>query len=206
MRSLAKRLDRPLVIDADGLNAFSEEEGLIAMLKDRRAATILTPHPGEAARLLGCSVAEVNRDRVSSARSLADRSGAVILLKGAASVIAEPGGRVWINPTGGPALATGGTGDVLTGVTAAFLAQGVEAGRAAALAAYVHGAGADRLSREKGEGGVLASEIADALPTTIMELRRETRAPGRRFSDEADLEGESRERDGCALLLPFPGT
>ncbi len=206
MRSLAKRLDRPLVIDADGLNAFSEEEGLIAMLKDRRAATILTPHPGEAARLLGCSVAEVNRDRVSSARSLAERSGAVILLKGAASVIAEPAGRVWINPTGGPALATGGTGDVLTGVAAAFLAQGVDAGRAAALAAYVHGAGADRLSREKGEGGVLASEIADALPTTIMELRRETRAPGRQFSNEAELEGESRERDGCALLLPFPGT
>ena len=206
MRSLAKRLDRPLVIDADGLNAFSEEEGLIAMLKGRSAATILTPHPGEAARLLGCSGAEVNRDRVGSARALAEKSGAVVLLKGAASVIAEPTGRVWINPTGGPALAAGGTGDVLTGVTAAFLAQGAEAGRAAALAAYVHGAAADGLSRVMGEAGILASEVAEALPSTIMQLRRESRASGRRFGKAGGREEESRERDGCALLLPFPGT
>jgi NAD(P)H-hydrate epimerase len=168
MRALAKRVDRPLVIDADGLYALREDLGVLA---GREAPTVLTPHPGEAATLLGCQAAEINRDRVAAARSLADRTGAVVLLKGAATVAAGPGGRVIVNPTGGPALAAGGTGDVLLGMVGAYLAQGLPALIAAALAAWVHGAAADRLAREIGISGVMASQIADRVPEAVDELR-----------------------------------
>jgi NAD(P)H-hydrate epimerase len=111
--SLAKRLEIPLVVDADGLYPFAREPD---WLRERQAPTVVTPHPGEAAALLGIETSEVNRDRPASARELAKRLGSVVALKGAASVIAAPDGRIAINPTGGPALATGGTGDVLLGM------------------------------------------------------------------------------------------
>jgi NAD(P)H-hydrate epimerase len=168
MRALAKRLERPLVIDADGLFAMSEAP---AALAGREAATILTPHPGEAANLLGCSAAEVNRDRVKAARSLAETTGAVVLLKGAATIAASPEGRIIVNPTGGPALAAGGSGDVLLGLVAAYLGQGLPALEAAALAAWVHGAAADRLGSEVGAAGVMASDVADRVPAVVAELR-----------------------------------
>ena len=169
MRALAKRLERPLVIDADALFALSEEP---QALSARAAPTVLTPHPGEAALLLGCRPDEVNRDRIGAARSLAATTGAVVLLKGAASVTASPGGHVIVNPTGGPALAAGGTGDVLLGLVAGYLAQGVPALEAAGLAAWVHGDAADRLAAASGEAGILASEIADAVPAAVAALRR----------------------------------
>ncbi len=169
MRALAKRLERPLVIDADALFALSEEP---QALSARAAPTVLTPHPGEAALLLGCRPDEVNRDRIGAARSLAATTGAVVLLKGAASVTASPEGHVIVNPTGGPALAAGGTGDVLLGLVAGYLAQGVPALEAAGLAAWVHGDAADRLAAASGEAGILASEIADAVPAAVAALRR----------------------------------
>ena len=98
LRALAKRLECPLVIDADGLQAFAAEP---AMLRARSAPTVLTPHPGEAARLLGTNAAAVNRDRIGAARALADATGAVTLLKGAATIVVEPEGRTIVNPTGG---------------------------------------------------------------------------------------------------------
>jgi NAD(P)H-hydrate epimerase len=200
IRALARRLEQPLVIDADGIFAFAGEPDL---LKARRAPTILTPHPGEAARMLGSSAAALNRDRPGAARALARSTGAVVLLKGAATVTAEPGGEVVVNPTGGPALGSGGTGDVLTGMVAAYLAQGLAPLEAAALAAWVHGAAADRLSRELGGAGLLAGELAAEVPAAMEELRGGVEGRSRGFSERAGggelLEGYP------ALVLPFPG-
>jgi NAD(P)H-hydrate epimerase len=167
VRNVTRALAGPLVLDADGLVAF---EGALAELRGRRAATILTPHPGEAALLLGSTPAEVNRDRLGAARRLAAETGALVALKGAATVVAEPGGRVAVNPTGGPALASGGTGDVLTGVIAGLLAQGAASLDAAVLGVFVHGAAADRLAAQRGPVGVLAGEVAGALPDALRAL------------------------------------
>jgi ADP-dependent NAD(P)H-hydrate dehydratase / NAD(P)H-hydrate epimerase len=168
VRAVAKRLEVPLALDADGLLAFKQD---LALLTARRAPTLLTPHPGEAAELLGCSAAEVNRDRPAAARRLAVRSGAVVLLKGPASVTATVTGASVVNPTGGPNLAAGGTGDVLLGMVTGLLAQGCTAEDAAALAAYVHGAAADALAQERGNAGLLASELAARVPETLAALR-----------------------------------
>ncbi len=167
---LARAFAAPLVLDADALFAF---QGQLGLLRERTAATVLTPHPGEAATLLGCSAAEVNRDRVGAARELAKSSGAVALLKGPASLIARPDGQLIVNPTGGPLLAAGGTGDVLAGMVGGFLAQGVDAFAATALAAFVHGAAGDALAARFGAVGALASELAAALPETLKALSLE---------------------------------
>jgi NAD(P)H-hydrate epimerase len=164
-----KRLAKPLVLDADGLNAF---EGRPEELR----ASVITPHPGEAARLLGISSAEIQADRLGAAKRLVEVTGAVVLLKGAGTVIAGPEGPPLINPTGGPALAAGGSGDVLTGVVAAFLAQGLPAREAAGLGAFVHGLAADRATAgitggaAVGRAGLLAGELADALPEALAAL------------------------------------
>ncbi len=167
-RSLAKRLEKPLAVDADGLFAFADDPGL---LRARGAATVLTPHPGEAGRLLGLSAQQVNADRPAAARRLAAESGAVVLLKGAASAIADPEGRLILNPTGGPELGTGGTGDVLLGMVTGLLAQGLAPFEAAALAAYVHGMAGDRLSLRGGRSGLLAGEVAGEVRHAVEALR-----------------------------------
>jgi NAD(P)H-hydrate epimerase len=169
VRRLVGALDTPLVLDADGLNALG---GALSVLKGRRGPSILTPHPGEAARLMGLTAAEVNRDRVGAARALARESGAVVVLKGAATLIASPEGRIVVNATGGPVLATGGTGDVLTGVVAGLLAQGLTPLVAAALGVYLHGFAGDRLAARVGPSGVLAGEVARELPRAAQALRR----------------------------------
>jgi NAD(P)H-hydrate epimerase len=168
-RDFALRCPRPLVIDADGLFPFAGAAR--TSLRTRPAATVLTPHPGEAARLLGVSAAAINRDRVGAARRLAAETGAVVVLKGAATVIASPEGRVAVNPTGGPVLGSGGTGDVLTGVVAGLLGMGCEPFEAAALGAWLHGSAGDRLAARRGRAGVLASEIAAELPAACEALR-----------------------------------
>lgn len=170
LQGLARGVEVPLVIDADGLNAFA---GSVALLRNRPAGTVLTPHPGEAARLLESDAQAVNRDRVGAARELARVSGAVILLKGPGTVVARPDGRAIINPTGGPNLATAGSGDVLTGLVAALLARDMEAGDAAALGAYVHGLAGDRIALRRGQAGMLAGELAEELPGAVQELREE---------------------------------
>ena len=185
VHELALRCARPLVLDADGLFSFAGTA--LAALKARKAATILTPHPGEAARLLGVTAAEINRDRVGAARRIASEAGSVVVLKGAATVIAGPQGRIAINPTGSSALGSGGTGDVLTGVVAGLLAQRVPPFEAAALAAWLHGFSGDRLAARRGRSGLLASEIAAALPEACEALRGIPSHPER-----------------SALALPFP--
>jgi len=193
VRSLVASIDRPLVVDADGLNALVGE---LARVRRRNAPTILTPHPGEAARLLETGTAELNADRIASARRLASVSGAVVLLKGAGSVVAEPGGRVLVVPTGGPALSSGGTGDVLTGIVAALLAAGLDPFEAAGLAAWWHGAAADGLPQSTLGFGLLASELADALPAAARALRAAV-------DEGEDGDGSSR-RDGLSLRFPGP--
>jgi NAD(P)H-hydrate epimerase len=168
VQAVVEATDRPLVLDADGLNCLA---GQPERLRARRGATILTPHPGEAARWLDVGPGEVNADRVGAARRLADATGAVVLLKGAGTVVAAPDGATIVNPTGGPTLGTGGTGDVLTGLCAGLLAQGLGVADAAALAAFVHGAAGDRLAATRGESGVLAGEIAREIPATLDALR-----------------------------------
>jgi ADP-dependent NAD(P)H-hydrate dehydratase / NAD(P)H-hydrate epimerase len=143
----------PLVLDADGLNLLATEPRRFDGL-----AAVLTPHPGEAARLLDCSVVAVERDRFAAARTLAKRYGAVAVLKGAGSLIADPDGRLDVCPWGNPGMASGGTGDLLTGVIAALLAQGCTAWQAACLGVGLHARAGDRAARA-GERGLLASDL-----------------------------------------------
>lgn len=174
VREFAARCPKPLVLDADGLFPFV---GSKLALKRRDAPIIVTPHPGEAARLLGVTAAEINRDRVGAARRLATEAGAVVVLKGAATVIAAPDGRTALNPTGGPVLGSGGTGDVLCGVLAGLLGQGVPAFEAAALGAWLHGRAGERVAARRGRSGVLAGEIAEEIPETCEALRAVAAAP-----------------------------
>jgi NAD(P)H-hydrate epimerase len=172
--AVAKRLERPLALDADALYAYAGEPQRLA---SRPAPTVLTPHPGEAAALLASNPAEINCDRLGAARELAARSRCVVILKGAATVSAAPDGRAFVNPTGGPALASGGTGDVLLGMLTGYLAQGVESFEAAALAAFVHGAAADRIAQRTGPAGLLAGDLVIELPETAQRLREAARQP-----------------------------
>src|SRR5690606_2361839 len=139
-------------------------------LRERTAPTLLTPHPGELARLLATTVAAVESDRLAAARDAARRSGATVLLKGHLSVVADPGGSLAVNPTGNPGLASGGAGDVLTGLVAALLAQRLAPYDAACLGAYLHGLAADLLMERGGGVAIPAGELVAALPAAFEAL------------------------------------
>lgn len=163
--ALAQALERPvpLVIDADALNLLAEDPALHQRCTHRRAPTLMTPHPGEAARLLATDTATIQSDRVQAAKTLSERYNALVVLKGAGSIIAMPDGRWFINATGHPGMASGGMGDVLCGLLTALLAQGWPADAALLAASHLHGAAADRLAREGiGPIGLTASEVSDA--------------------------------------------
>jgi len=155
----------PAVLDADGLNAFSPEHRPRPRLQAGRSALVLTPHPGEAARLLGTTAAAVQADRLGSARRLATETGAVVVLKGRRTIVAHPDGRASLNASGNPGMASGGTGDALTGVIGALLARGLDGFDAARLGTYVHGAAGDLASESFGEDGMIAGDLIDALPS-----------------------------------------
>lgn len=159
--------DRPVVLDADGLAAF---EGGLERLAARSAPTVLTPHPGELGRLLGRSSAEIQADRLGAAREAAARSGAVVVLKGDRTVIAAPDAEAWINESGSPAMATGGSGDVLTGLLAARLAQGDEPTVAAALAVHLHGLAGELAAGAAGGPALPAGRLAEAIPAAYRRL------------------------------------
>ena len=163
VRALTRETSIPMVLDADALNAFA---GARTALADRKADAVLTPHTGELARLLDRPVG----DRLPEARALAAELDAVALLKGTRTVIAAPDGAARINLTGSPALATAGTGDVLTGVIGALLARGVDAFPAAWAGAYVHGLAGLLAGAAMGEG-VVAGDVADRLPEAIAQVR-----------------------------------
>lgn len=175
VRAFARACPVPLVIDADGLNALAP---LGAERQDlrREAPTILTPHPGEMARLLGSTTAEVQRDRPGAATGLAARTGAIVVLKGERTLVAEPNGRAAVVPWGNPGMATGGTGDVLAGIAGSLVARhGVLL--AATAAALVHGRAGDLAAERRGEEGMTAGDLADALPAAIQRLRGEGGGP-----------------------------
>jgi len=155
----------PLVIDADGLNLLAKYRGGTA--STTASQRILTPHPAEAARLLGCSSRDVQADRVGSARRLARDYHAVVVLKGCGTVIAEPQGRYAVCPYGNPGMASAGTGDVLAGVIGAMLAQGLEAWRAAMVGVLAHALAGDLAAGRIGERGMLASDITAQLPAVL---------------------------------------
>ena len=156
-----------LVIDADALNALAAlEDGA----ERTPAGAVLTPHPGEMARLLGSSVAEVQDNRVGAAREAAGRYGCVVVLKGAHTVVADAAGRARISPFANPLLATAGSGDVLAGMIGAYLGQGLEAFEAAGLGVYLHAAVGEAHRSEYGDSGLLAGEIAARLPSVVREI------------------------------------
>ncbi|HET9022991.1 MAG TPA: NAD(P)H-hydrate dehydratase [Burkholderiaceae bacterium] len=167
--ALSWSLARPhaVVIDADGLNLLADEPSLRTTLRARTASTVLTPHPLEAARLLNISAHAVQSDRIGAARALASDCRALVILKGAGSVIAAPDGRTVINPTGSPALATAGTGDVLAGMLGALIAQGFDAWQAVIAAVWLHGAAV----RGAGDIGVTAGELAPRAVAALRGLR-----------------------------------
>ena len=160
--------NRPLLIDADGLNALAKIGP--AILKSAGGPTVLTPHPGEMARLLGTSTTDVNSDRVGAAQQLVSLTGAVVLLKGARSVIASPRGSIDVNSSGNPGMGAPGMGDILSGVGGALLGQRMDPTDALKLGVFLHGCAADRLASRVGPGGFFASEVADELPGTIAAL------------------------------------
>jgi NAD(P)H-hydrate epimerase len=166
VRTLVRSSPVPIVVDADGLNAFV---GHVPELADRRSPAVLTPHAGEFARLSGIDARDVTLDRIGNARKLAAETNAVVLLKGSRTVIASPDGRVLVNPTGGPFLATGGTGDVLTGVLAGLLARGADPWLAAGAAAYVHGTAGELAGADLGDG-TTAGDVLDRIPAAFREV------------------------------------
>ncbi len=159
------------VVDADGLNAFAAGGArAIERLAATRRPLVLTPHPGEAARLLDRGTRAVQRDRIAAARKLARATRAVVVLKGHRTVVAAPSGRVAVNSSGNPGMATGGTGDVLTGIVGSLLARGLKPWDAARLAVYAHGAAGDRAAAERGQEGLIASDLLETLPLVLASL------------------------------------
>jgi NAD(P)H-hydrate epimerase len=172
VRAFLRACPVPLVVDADGLNALAPaggEAGALDALR-REAATVLTPHPGEMARLVGRTAAEVQRDRLAAAVALARETGTIVVLKGERTLVAEPSGRAAVAGTGNPGMATGGTGDVLAGVVGALLARH-GALLSAVAGAFVHGRAGDVAARERGEEGMTAGDVVEALPAAIESVR-----------------------------------
>lgn len=164
--------DRPMVLDADALNAISLD---LSILRGRPPGSIvITPHPGEMARLCGTSIREVERDRAGGARAFAREHGVVVVLKGGGTVVAHPDGRCAVNTTGNPGMASGGMGDVLTGLVAALLGQGYEAFHAALLAVHLHGLAADLVMEERGMIGMTATDVHETIPRAYRHLLTES--------------------------------
>jgi len=158
------------VLDADGINAMA---GKAKKLKHLDFPLVITPHAGELSRLTGIDKSVIEMERIDAARYVATELGLVLVLKGAPTVVSEPTGGVFVNPTGNEGLATAGAGDVLTGLIAGFLAQGIDAVPAACCGAYVHGLAADMLRESMGHYGFLAGDVQDMIPMAIASLLEE---------------------------------
>ena len=168
LRWLLRNLEVPWVIDADGLNALAGE---VERLRSAKTPPVLTPHPGEMARLIGSETSAVNRDRVGVARSFAREHRCYVVLKGSRTVIATMDGKVFINPTGNPGMASGGMGDVLAGMLGGFLAQGFAIEDALTLGVYLHGFVGDGVAAKKGQIGMIASDVIEGLPEGLRKLK-----------------------------------
>lgn len=168
VQQILPKVVKPLVLDADGLNALAEDIGLLRKLS---LPIIITPHPGEMARLIRLSADEVQSDRERIAVEFAKKYRVVVALKGHATVVASFDGTVYINDTGNPGMATGGSGDVLTGMIAGLLGQKLSLFDAARLGVYLHGLAGDLAAAEQGEIGLLASDLADRIPQAIRQYQ-----------------------------------
>jgi len=166
-RGLIRDLEQPMVVDADALSALA---GHLDLLRHAAGPRVLTPHPGEMARMLGTTIEAVQADRIELARTFAREHGVAIALKGAHTVIGGPDGHVAINPTGNPGMAKGGSGDVLTGIVGALLAREIEPAAALRAGCYLHGLAGDVAARERGEYAMLASDIIESLPAALRAL------------------------------------
>ena len=160
--------ERPMLIDADGLNALAAIG--CGVLKRAHGPVVLTPHPGEAARLLGVTTTTINDDRVSAARNLMELTRATVLIKGARSVIASPDGDIFVNSTGNPGMSAPGVGDALSGIVGALLGQHMRPLDALALGVFLHGDAADRVAQRMGRVGYIAGDVIDELPAALEAL------------------------------------
>lgn len=165
VRSLVPRIERPLVLDADGLNALA---GHLDLLDGRTAATVLTPHEGEFARLTGCGLPVM--DRTAAALDFAKAHNCTVVLKGYRTVTAAPDGRVWLNTTGNPGMAKGGSGDVLAGMIVSLIGQGFPVPESAAMAVWLHGRAGDVSAQRLGEYSMTPCDLLEDLPRAMMEL------------------------------------
>ena len=169
VRALVDRCEIPIVLDADGLNAFQEHA---QYLHGKVRPLILTPHPGEMSRIAGLPVAQIQADRIGTARRFAVDHHAYVVLKGNQTVISEPSGRAWINNTGNPGMATGGTGDILTGIIAGMVAQHPDKiGMALIAAVYLHGSAGDIARDEVGEASLVATDLLASLPIAFAKAK-----------------------------------
>ncbi|HYA85566.1 MAG TPA: NAD(P)H-hydrate dehydratase [Nitrospirota bacterium] len=166
VRSFLQQITIPVVIDADGLNALI---GYLDVLRKTRGPVIMTPHPGEMARLLNITISDVQKDRIGIATSFAAKHKVTLVLKGAGTVVANPDGLVYINTTGNPGIATGGTGDALTGMIGGLLAQGYSSLQSACLGVYLHGLAGDLAAKEKGESGMITGDLIEKIPQALQE-------------------------------------
>ncbi len=170
VRAVVNRYELPMVLDADGLNAFA---GCITTLRAKNRVRVLTPHPGEMGRLSGRPAAEIQARRVEEAREFALERNVTLVLKGFRTLIAAPGGQVWVNPTGNPGMATGGTGDVLTGLVAGLLAQHPRRPviDVVAAAVYLHGLAGDLAAGELGQASMIAGDVLDRVPRAFRAVK-----------------------------------
>ncbi len=173
VRGVIKKYKMQIVLDADGLNAFEDRA---AELKDKAGALVITPHPGEMARLTGLTIAAVQRDRLNVARSFASEHQLIVVLKGHRTLIVQPDGTVWVNTTGNPGMATGGTGDILTGMVAGLIAQNPGRVADAVIAAvHLHGLAGDVARETMGEHSMIATDLLTALPEAFRRTRHAAR-------------------------------
>jgi ADP-dependent NAD(P)H-hydrate dehydratase / NAD(P)H-hydrate epimerase len=165
VRTIVRKYSNAIVLDADGLNAF---EGKSELLTGKGRSLVITPHPGEMARLSGLTVPDIQQDRVNVARSFAQQHHLVVVLKGHRTIVAFPDGNLWVNTTGNPGMATGGTGDILTGMVAGFMAQYPDRIAEAVIAAvHLHGLAGDVARESMGEQSLVATDLVRALPEAI---------------------------------------
>lgn len=178
VRALVERSETPMVLDADGLNAF---EGRPQELNGKGRTLVITPHPGEMARLAGCSIPDVQKDRMGVARQFARAHEIIVVLKGNRTLVVQPDGEAWVNTTGNPGMSTGGTGDILTGMVAGFIAQtkmlktSDAVMRSVCAAVYLHGLAADVMLDEVGEHAMVATDLLRGLPRAFAKAQRDAR-------------------------------
>ena len=164
---IIRGIQKPMVLDADALNALCGYLDLLRITNHESRTTILTPHPGEFSRLIGRPLAYVQKNREMLAKRFASDYNIILILKGHRTIVASPKGKAYVNETGNPGMATAGSGDVLTGMAAALLGQGLSGFEAARLGVYLHGVAGDLAAKEKTQAGMLASDIIEKIPEAI---------------------------------------